>query len=107
MSTNYYYPEVNNKIYHFVRTDSGRFFDVTDCHPVTDKHIDDNNGLLLNAKQVSAQYVADMMASTFRSNEDKEIRKASIKTQRQRYYHAVERSQKGRQIDQLRNEDRT
>jgi hypothetical protein len=58
MSTNYYYNKVSNKTYHFTRTDSGKFFEITGCNPFISRSIDVNNDLFLNAKQVSAQYVA-------------------------------------------------
>lgn len=50
-----------------VRTDTGRFFDITGSCPLTDRHIDECNGLVRNAKQVMAQYVADLLATSFDS----------------------------------------
>jgi len=58
MSTNHYYNKVGNKTYHFIRTDSGRFSDIIGHHLIN-RSIDENNGLVLNAKQVSVQYAAD------------------------------------------------
>jgi len=82
MSTNYYYNKVGNKTYRLIRTDSRRPFDITDC---LNGSIVENNGLLLNAKELSAQYVDDLVAST-QLNEDRTIieRKASSKTRHYR-----------------------
>lgn len=46
----------------FLRTER-RFFDITRCHPTKTQHIDGCNGLLLNAHQVPADYVAVLLYS--------------------------------------------
>ena len=46
----------------FLRTER-KFFDITRCHPKITQHIDGCDGLLLNAHQVLAEYVADLLYS--------------------------------------------
>ena len=59
-----FYATVDNKSRVFIRTES-RFFDITGCKQVlADGHIDDNDGLIPDAIQVSAQEVADLVAES-------------------------------------------
>ena len=49
----------------YLRTlESNRFYDITDCPPITDGHIDDCNGVFVDAELVSAEYVAEQVAQS-------------------------------------------
>lgn len=58
-----FYAAIDNKIHAFIRTEN-RFFDITAaCQPLANGHIDDN-GLIVDAIEVSAQEVADLVAGS-------------------------------------------
>ena len=71
-----------------VRTESRRIFDITDCEPITDNKYGINfNGVLPTAKQVSAEYVADLLskgASIVFKKRKKTKRRAVAKAKRNR-----------------------
>lgn len=46
----------------FIRTESGRFWKISNKQIITDRHIDENNGLIPKAVQVSASCVAELYA---------------------------------------------
>jgi hypothetical protein len=47
---------------YYVRSDTGRILDIAVCHQISHRHIDDNNGILLRAKEISAQHLVDLVA---------------------------------------------
>lgn len=52
-----------NKDITFIRTCTGRFFDISNRRICTNgHHIDDNDGLIPEAVEVSASYVAELVA---------------------------------------------
>lgn len=46
----------------FIRTDTDRIFKISNRKIKTDGHIDENNGLIPKAVEVSASYVAELYA---------------------------------------------
>lgn len=64
MNSDLFIVTLHNKSTVFVRTESGRIFDITDCkQPITDnKYSINHNGVLSNANQVTPEYVADLLA---------------------------------------------
>lgn len=68
MSVSYFKISLPHKVFWYVRTDSGKFFDITGCEPLTNGRIDECDGLLLSAKEVSPQFVADLVAEAERRN---------------------------------------
>jgi hypothetical protein len=77
MNTDVFNVKLGNKSIVFVRTDSGRFFDITRCHPITD-----SNSVLPRARQVAAQDVADLVAAAAAASSTR--RKASKIRRRRR-----------------------
>ena len=62
MNDNAFFVRLPNKVIVFVRTDTGRFFKISDCLIDTDGHIDENDGLVPGAIEVRAQNVAELYA---------------------------------------------
>lgn len=62
MTTDLFIVILENKCTAFAQTESRRLFDITDCDPITDSRYGINfNGVLPTAKQVSPEYVADLL----------------------------------------------
>lgn len=60
MTTDVFIVRLGNKRIVYIRTETGRFYDITGCKPVSDNRFGLNyNGILRNAKQVTVELVAD------------------------------------------------
>lgn len=73
--SDYLFIKDGNKNSHFIRTCTGRLYDITNCRNsiLTDGHIDENDGLIPNAIRISDSYVVELMAKS----ESRAKRKAS------------------------------
>jgi hypothetical protein len=96
MATNLIIIKLGNKHIVYSRTESGRFFDITGCQPVTDNRFGLNyNGVLRNANPVSAEYVTNLLAACS-TEEYEHIRipkgkaKARSKQKRRQQAHATQ-----------------
>jgi hypothetical protein len=76
--SDHYLVNLENKSSQVVRTES-RFFDITDCNILTDGHIDDNDGLIPNAIEVTSQEVADLVAQSEARSEQLESVESLLK----------------------------
>jgi hypothetical protein len=61
MTSDILYIQLPNKCHVFLQTHTRRWYDITDCQPITDGGISDNNGVLRDARKVSARYVAELV----------------------------------------------
>ena len=59
--TDTFYYRVNHESHFFIRTES-RFYEIADCRVLTDGEVPDHDGLLPNAKRVSDEKVAELVA---------------------------------------------
>lgn len=67
-----------------LKTGEDRFYEITGCHPLlTDGHIDQNDGLLPDARQVPVHDIVDLVVALNESTKSR--RKASSKTSRRRH----------------------
>lgn len=76
-----------NKFTVFKRTESGRIFDITDCRPSTYNRRGVNlHGVLKNAKQVTPEFVADLLSKgasiVFKKKKKIAKRRATSKSRR-------------------------
>jgi len=61
--TDSYIISLGNKFAVFIRTEN-TWWDATECNPLTDGHVDENDGFLVNAKRISNEFVADLVAES-------------------------------------------
>lgn len=65
--SDFYNIKHKNKSFVLIRTDTGRWFDIKGCHVLTDGQIPDLDGLILGAKRVSREFVAEKVAKSARA----------------------------------------
>jgi len=101
MTAHLFYVKLRDKCIVYLITEIGRIYDITGCQPVADNKFGINyNGVLRNAKLVTPEFVADLLADhpdefkhvqieTYNQQNNSQVQshakgKASSKTKRQR-----------------------
>ena len=78
--SDYYRVKRNDKVFHLIRTESGRWFDISNCQALTDAEIPNRDGLIPNAQLVPAEVVAELVAKSLKAKakSKSEIRRLGI-----------------------------
>ena len=77
--SDYFFIKDGNKNSHFIRTCTGKLYDITGCSILTDGRIDENDGLVPSAILLSNEEVADLVAESEARTQQLEIVETLLK----------------------------